>query len=289
MATLGVALGLFDRGALIGVPMVFLAAMQASLADAASLKEVQQSGSLRLCANPNALPYSNRSSPGGPPGFQVELAAAVAREMGLGLAIAWIRTTSAAGKAGCDASMDSIPLAASYPREGRIGPLMGNLLPLRFTQPYAASGVFLAIPSDSQARRFEDLHDQKIGVIVGSVEHEWLTNKAMRVSVFAFQEEIVAAVDAGEIGGGAVPQPILGWYRHEHPGARVTIPDGYEPEPALRWNVAVGLWRADDALISVVDAALDRVMDKQIPRQIYAKYGAAYHPPFGVSEQPPFR
>jgi polar amino acid transport system substrate-binding protein len=109
------------------------------------------------------------------------------------------------------------------------------------------------------------------------------------VSVFAFQEEIVAAVETGEIGGGAVPQPILGWYRHEHPDARVTIPDGYEPEPALRWNAAIGLWRAYDALIHVVDAALDRVMDKEIPRQIYAKYGAAYHPPFGVAEQPSLR
>jgi ABC-type amino acid transport substrate-binding protein len=127
------------------------------------------------------------------------------------------------------------------------------------------------------------------GQNVGSIEHEWLTNKRLRVSVFAFQEEIVAAVEAGEIGGGAVPQPILGWFRHEHPNARVTIPDGYKPEPDLRWNVAIGLWRADDALISVMDAAIDRVMDKQLPRQIYAKYGVAYLPPYLVSEQPSLR
>ena len=278
------------RSAVVLALMVSLAAMPARLADAASLEEVQQRGSLRLCANPSALPYSNRPSHlGGLRGFQVELADAVAREMGVGLTVAWIRGANAAGKAACDASMDSIPLAASYEREGRIGPLMGTLLPLRFTKPYAASGVFLVIPSDSQARRFEDLHDQKIGVIVGSIEHEWLTNKRLRVSVFAFQEEIVAAVEAGEIGGGAVPQPILGWFRHEHPNARVTIPDGYEPEPDLRWNVAIGLWRADDALISVMDAAIDRVMDKQIPRQIYAKYGVAYLPPYLVSEQPSLR
>src|SRR6266511_3572539 len=129
--------------------MVSLAAMPARLADAASLEEVQQRGSLRLCANPSALPYSNRPGHlGGLPGFQVELSDAVAREMGLGLTVAWIRGANAAGKAACDASMDSIPLGASYEREGRIGPLMGTLLPLRFTKPYAASGVFLVIPSD---------------------------------------------------------------------------------------------------------------------------------------------
>jgi polar amino acid transport system substrate-binding protein len=264
--------------------LFFLAGM--AVGDAASLDKVQQNGSLRLCANPDALPHSNRPGRPGLPGFQVEMAEAVAREMGLGLTVAWIRTPNAAAKAGCDASMDSIPLPASYQREGRVGPLMAALLPLRFTKPYAASGIFLIVPSGSPARSFGDLHDQKIGVAVGSIEHEWLSNKGLRVSVFAFQEEIVAAVEAGEIGAGAVPQPIVGWYRHEHPDARVMIPDGYEPETALRWNVAIGLWRADDALVVAVDAAIDRVIAKRVPYQIYAKYGAIYHPPFLVSEQP---
>jgi ABC-type amino acid transport substrate-binding protein len=275
-----------NRGAVVAALIVSLAAIPARLAGTASLEEVQQSGLLRLCANPSALPYSSESSHGGLPGLQVELAEAVAREIGLGLTVAWIRTANAATKAGCEAFMDSIPLAANYQREGRIGPLMGTLFPLRFTKPYAASGVFLVVPTGSEARRFEDLHDRKIGVAVGSVEHELLANKGLKVSVFASHEEIVAAVDAGEIGAGAVPQTILGWYRHEHPDARVTIPDGYEPEPALRWNVAIGFRQADDELISAADAAIDRVIEKQIPHRIYAKYGAAYHLPFPVSEQP---
>jgi len=248
--------------------------------DAAPLEKVQQNGSLGLCANPAALPHSNRSTYPSLPGFQVELAEAIAREMGLGLTVAWIRTPNAATKAGCDASMDSIPLSASYQREGRVGPLMGSLLPLRFTKPYAASGVFLVVPSDSPARSFGDLHDQKVGVVVGSVEHEWLSRKGLRVSVFALQEEIVAAIEVGEIGAGAVSQPIVGWYRPEHPDAKVMIPDGYEPEAMLRWNVAIGLWNADDALVTAVEAAIDRAIEKQIPHRIYAKYGVAYYPPF---------
>jgi hypothetical protein len=113
------------RGAVVLALMVSLAAMPARLADAASLEEVQQRGSLRLCANPSALPYSNRPSHlGGLRGFQVELADAVARELGLGLTVAWIRGANAAGKAACDASMDSIPLAASYEREGRMSVLL---------------------------------------------------------------------------------------------------------------------------------------------------------------------
>lgn len=84
---------------------------------------------------------------------------------------------AAAAKAGCDASMDSIPLTTSYQREGRVGPLMGSFLPLRFTKPYAVSGVFPVVPSDSPVRSFGDLQDQKVGVVVGSAEPRHLPSK----------------------------------------------------------------------------------------------------------------
>lgn len=247
---------------------------------AASLERVQESGSLRLCANPDALPYSHRSSRNDLPGFQVELADAIARELRLGLTVVWVQGPSATRKTNCDASMDSIPVATRYESEGRTGPLMPTVNSARFTKPYAGSGVFLIVPSGSPARRFEELRDKKIGVRIGSVEHAWLAKKAFNVSVFAFQEEIVAAVDAGDIGAGAVASPAMGWYRHEHPDTRVTIPEDYEPDPNLRWNVAIALWQADEALIEAMNAAIDRVVEKQVPNGIYAKYGVTYRPPF---------
>ena len=98
-------------------------------------------------------------------------------------------------------------------------------------------------------------------------------------SVFASQEDIIAAIEIGEIDVGATNPEIIGWYRHEHPSTAVMIPDGYEPEPALRWNVSVGLRRADDALVAAVDTAVARVVGQRKPAQIYAKYGITYLPP----------
>lgn len=270
---------LLRRGIALATLTAALATGSAQHLGAATLDQVKQRGSLRLCASPAALPFSNRSDDG-LPGFQIELAEAVAHEMGLGLALAWIRAPSAAKAGGCDASMDAIPLAARYRPEGRIGPLRPAILPIRFTKPYAASGVFLAVPSGSPARSFEELGDQKIGVVVGSVEHEVLARRGLNVSAFAFQDDIIAAVETGELGAGAVGSPLLGWYRHQHPGAKIVIPEGYEPEPEFRWNVAIGLWRADDALIEAVNTAIDQVKEKRIPYQLYAKYGVTYSPPF---------
>ncbi|MDE5446556.1 transporter substrate-binding domain-containing protein, partial [Bradyrhizobium sp. CSA207] len=148
-----------------------------------------------------------------------------------------------------------------------------------FSRPYADSGVVLVISSRTSVRRLEDLHGQKIGVMVGSVEHEWLAKHGFRVSVFASQEDIIAAIEAGEIEVGATNPVIIGWYRHENPSTAVRITDGYVPDPALHWSVSVGLRRADDALLAAVDAALARVVEQRIPAQIYAKYGISYLPP----------
>jgi polar amino acid transport system substrate-binding protein len=248
-------------------------------AGAASLENVEQYGSLRLCANPAAPPYSKRSTQDGLPGFQIEMAEAVAHEMGLGLTVVWVRAPKAGQPMGCDAFMDLIALAPLHAREGRIGPLRPGVLPLRFSKPYATSGISLVVRSDSPVGRFEELGGQKVGVVVGSIEHELLARKGLNVSVFAFQEEIVAAVDAGEVDAGAVPAPVVGWYRHEHPNTTVRIPEGYVLEPELRWNVAIGLWRPDDALIEAVNAAIDRVLEKRIPGLIYARYGVPYEAP----------
>ena len=267
--------GLIPGSAVVTILATLLTAGAIQRADAASLAEVQQNGSLRLCANPSALPYSRLADGGDLAGFEVEIAEVVAHEMGLGLGVRWVRNADEMKNSDCDALMDAVPSAASYDREGLTGPLT-TYLPLRFSRPYAESGVVLVVSSRSPVRRLDDLHGQKIGVTVGTAEHEWLAKHGFRVSVFASQEDAIAAIEAGEIEVAAANLVIIGWYLHEHPSAAVTIPDGYEPEPALRWNVSVGLRRADDALVAAVDTAVARVVEQRIPAQIYAKYGIPY-------------
>jgi ABC-type amino acid transport substrate-binding protein len=143
---------------------------------------VRQNGILRLCANPSALPYSNIADRGGVAGFEVELAEVLAHEMGLEFGVIWVRNAGDIKNSDCDALMGAVASAASYDREGLTGPLTTHL-PLRFSRPYADSGVVLDISSRSPVRRLEDLHGQNIGVKVGTVEHEWLAKHGSRVSV----------------------------------------------------------------------------------------------------------
>ena len=88
-------------GLMLGIAVLatLIAAGTRNRADARSLAEVRQTGILRLCANPSALPYSNLSDRGGLTGFEVEVAEALAHEIGLELRVTWVRN---AGKRSLD-------------------------------------------------------------------------------------------------------------------------------------------------------------------------------------------
>jgi len=52
-------------------------------AEARSLDIIRAQGAIGQCAHPNALPFSSRR--GDPPGFQIELGEAIAKQIGVAL------------------------------------------------------------------------------------------------------------------------------------------------------------------------------------------------------------
>src|SRR6266699_6189951 len=75
-------------------------------AQARSLDTIRSLGSLGLCAHPNSLPFASKA--GDPPGFQVELGQALARELGVSLKLDWVITAYQIRSADCDIVMDVI-------------------------------------------------------------------------------------------------------------------------------------------------------------------------------------
>src|SRR4029450_6129079 len=69
-------------------------------AQARSLDAIRSVGALALCAHPNSLPFASKA--GDPPGFQVEMGQALARELGVPLKLDWIITVRQIRSADCD-------------------------------------------------------------------------------------------------------------------------------------------------------------------------------------------
>src|SRR5438045_7358338 len=106
-------------------------------AQARSLEAIRSAGVLGLCAHPNSLPFASKA--GDPPGFQVELGQALARELGVSLRLDWIITIYQIRSADCDIVMDVI---ADREAQGETN--------LRRFKRYYRTGVVLAVPSTSK-------------------------------------------------------------------------------------------------------------------------------------------
>jgi ABC-type amino acid transport substrate-binding protein len=244
-----------------------VAAGACALASARPLEEVQTTKQLSLCANPNALPFS--AEKGDLPGFQIEIARALAQRMGLQLQMMWIVPRYRASTVDCDMLMDTI-LSPGVEQRG-----------LRPSLPYQVSGVGLVFASGQPTvPDYKSLRaDMRVGVIMNSLASLVVSRTGAAMVPFGFEEDMIEAVARGDVQAGAVTPAAAGYYNLRHPKEPVNVVRAQDNEPELRWNVAVGLRRADDALLDAVNAALKALLDDGTIRTIYARYGIEHRRP----------
>jgi polar amino acid transport system substrate-binding protein len=226
-----------------------------SSAGARTLAVIEESGVIRLCAHPNSLPYASKTAE--PPGFQVELGRALAKQLGVSLTMGWILISYDLPRTDCDIILDTIADPDAPPDFG-----------IKLSKPYYRSGVALAVPPGSPITSFAALNGQtKVGVQTGSL------------AAMTLDHDMLAALAAHEVDAAAVSPISAGYYNHIHPDQPVTIlpPDAAERD--LAWNVAVGLRRPDDALREAIDAAIDHLSRDGTVERIYGRYGVVVQNP----------
>jgi polar amino acid transport system substrate-binding protein len=249
------------------VLVTLLALFGATNATARSLEAIRQRGALTLCAHPNALPFASRH--GAVPGFQVEIARALAKQLGVSLEQQWVVNSFQYRRAGCDIVLDAIADRAALAEVG-----------LRMSRPYHRSGVALAVAARSSVASLSDLgSSQRVGVQVGSMASMMLGKQGTKISPFAFEDEIMDALAKGEIDAAAVTPAAIGWFNRTHPDGPVRRIPAFEDDPNLNWNVAVGMVSPDEKLRQGVDAALEALLADGTLARIYANYDVELQPP----------
>jgi polar amino acid transport system substrate-binding protein len=238
-----------------------------SIAQARSLDAIRNSGVLGLCAHPNSLPFANKA--GDPPGFQIELGNAFARELGVSLRSDWIITQYQMRSAGCDIVLDII---ADREAQGETN--------LRISKAYYRTGVALAVPHGSTLTSFKSLDEHsKVGVLVGSMAAMTLGRRHVPTSTFGFEVDSLEALANHEIDAAAVTPTTASYFNLTHPDKAVRILELDENEANLNWNVAVGMVRPDDQLREAIDGALDRLRTDGTINRIYERYGVVLQAP----------
>ncbi|MEH2535271.1 polar amino acid transport system substrate-binding protein [Bradyrhizobium sp. AZCC 1588] len=236
-------------------------------AQARPLDAIRSTGVLGLCAHPNSLPFANKA--GDPPGFQVELGQALARELGVSLELDWIITRYQMRSAGCDILLDVI---ADREAQGETN--------LRVSKPYYRTGVVLAVPQASKLTSFKSLDGQtKVGVLVGSFAAMIISQRRVPTSTFGFEVDSLEAVANHEIDAAAVTPTAASYFNLTHPDKALRILDRDESEANLNWDVAVGMVRPDDNLREAIDAAVERLRADGTIDRIYKRYGVVLQTP----------
>jgi mxaJ protein len=185
---------------------------------------------LRVCADPNYMPYSNRAGDG----FENKIAKIVGQALGRPVEYYWTATresdeygeylhrTIEAGK--CDLLVD-VPYA---------------MVQVETTRPYyIASYIFLFKRSagyDLTSLDSPVLHSVKIGYEAETPVEDGLKLRALTIGAKPFKTaddpdespgRIVSAVEAGQINVGLTWDPAVGYFLKAHPDLTVvTIPNG---------------------------------------------------------------
>lgn len=236
-------------------------------AGARSLAAIRDRGVLSLCAHANALPFASKTQD--PPGFQIELGRALAEALGVALQVEWVTSGVQFRIADCDIVLDTIAVP-EVQAERR----------LELSKPYQRSGVGLAMrPTTSDIRRFEDLTGRRVAVRYRSLAAMLLEQRGARIESFGFEDEMMEAVARGEVEAAAVSPASVGYFNLRHPQAPLRFVHAYDAEPELRWNLAVGLRRADAPFREAIDRAIDRLVADGTVTRIYARYGIEHRPP----------
>lgn len=228
---------------------------------------------LRICVDPDNPPLS-QNRVGALPGFDVEIGQAIAERLELRTRLVWVDTTYG-GKAlrrtlltgQCDVFM-GLPLDAAA----------GTADALSFTAPYYSTGYSLIHAKNRHFSAATDVHDGRIGVERQSGAHMRLEAIGSHLVVYGNQREVLDAVARGEVDAGAVWIPDVNRLLH---GRALTLnADETGPEQRLRWNVAIGVRRADTDLRAAVSRVVGELLADGRIEAIFDRYAVPFHPPF---------
>jgi polar amino acid transport system substrate-binding protein len=242
------------------------AALLASPAAARTLEDIKSSGTIALCAHPNSLPFASKD--GHRHGFQVELAEALAHQLGVSLTRDWIISRYDLFRAPCDIVMDSIADAEAQEDSG-----------LQISKPYRRSGVALAVRAGDKTRSLADLAHRKVGVLTSSIAAMTLNERGIDTVPALFEDEVLSMLAKGEVDAAAVTPTSVGYFNMRHPAAKLGLVYVFDGQPDLSWNVAVGMRKPDAELRQAIDAAMTHLVADGTVKRIYAHYGVEVLPP----------
>ena len=216
---------------------------------------------LRVCADPDNLPFSNKQSEG----FENKIAEVIARDLGATLEYYWwshqrglVRNTLGAGT--CDVLI-SIPKGYE---------------PVLWTKPYYRSAYVLAQLNGAKITSLDDpiLKQLKIGTLAGSPPYDGLAERGLSANMVTYPlffdsrvpdpsrrpTKLLEDVLTGEVDIAAAWGPIAGYFaKTKSVGASLSLlPLADDRIGSMTFEFSMGVRKRDQALKDQLEQAIDR-------------------------------
>lgn len=240
-----------------------LAAALALALFAAAPAQAQTRASLRVCADPDNLPFS--SSRPGDEGLYLEFAALMARDLGLAREVFWWRTNFGKRALRLTLLAKRCDLHLGLPdRKG----FMGRRVAL--TKPFLTTGYAIVVPKEMPFEGLADLRGKTVGVLFNTPPQNLLAEQAeIAMATFQDPDKVMAELGRGAIDAAFIWGPSAGYYNKTRlRGAYRVIPTA---GPRLAWRVTIGVRGEDRALRDLLDGEIERLSGAL--EGLKAKYG----------------
>ncbi len=245
------------------------------------LERSKAKGRLVACADPYDYPYSSQNS--NPPGFDVQIMEEIARRGGMRLEMYWADTGTRGGMS--RALRNSImrgrcDVFLGVSDSGDDDQLMGKLT---FTDPYLGLGYVLVVQGKAAGKKsLQELKDAniKVGVSMSTPIDDYLFTKSIPRELYADNRRIMQGMARGEVDAAIVWATAVSVARREFPDARISMVEGYVPEPAHRWNLKFVVRKSDAALTGFINEGIRELLAGGKIKEIVERYQVPFYPPF---------
>jgi len=241
---------------------------------------------IRVCADPNNLPYSNHDLQG----FENKIAEVIGQELGASLSYFW--WPAQMGLIRHTLQVDQCDVLISIPK---------GYDPVLWTKPYYRSAYVLASRIDRKLglRSLDDpaLKGLRIGVHVNTPPYDALANRGLAENMVSYRlffdpqdpdpsrrpDKVLHDVLSGAVDVAVAWGPLVGYFAKQHPSTLEVVSLGDDAKMPMSFEFSMGVHKGNRELKARLEGALDR-READITR-ILADYGVPLLPlkPRGAS------
>ena len=252
----------------LAIPATVVAALSlasGTTAKAGQFDRLKERGGITLCADRDFLPHSSDKMD--PPGFDVEVAQAVAAELGLKLNYKWV-VTRKGYRALRNLYRDECDFFMGLPDDENF---LDEAFRIAVTEPYYNGGFAVLIRKDAKSKKLEDYKSEGVGVQMITVPDFRLFDDGYERKIYKSISEMLPDFKSGKLNVAVVPTTEAAWIAKTQPELGLTVLP--QTQKRFIYKMGFGVLKKEPTMKAALDPVVKKLKKDGVIKKLMAKYG----------------